>query len=943
MHVPIFDADNHLYETEDALTKFLPDRYKGAIDYVEVHGRTKIVVRGQISDYIPNPTFDVVARPGAQEEYFRNGNPEGKSRREIFGEPMRAIPAVPRAGAAHRADGRAGHRPRAHVPDPRQPRRGAHARRPRADPRRRSTPSTSGCTRPGRSTTRAASSPRRSSPCRSSSEAIEELEWVVERGAKVVLIRPAPVPGFRGPRSFGLPEFDPFWEKVVEHDILVAHALLRQRLRPLHERLDGQRQRDPAVPAAGVPDAVAVAPGRGRRRGAHLPRRAVPVPRAQGRRRSRTAAAGSSRCSSNLADVYKKMPQDFPEDPVEVFKRNIYISPFREEDLGALAELIGADHVLFGSDYPHPEGLADPAQLRRRARRAARRVDPQDHGRQPRPPHERRRTRRRVSTVRAAAGHDPRAGSRPPPSGSATGSRSSTATTRLTYAELLDEARRVRRRARGRRASSRATVSPSGRRTAPSGSSPSSGSSQAGAVLVPVNTRFKGAEAAEILAAQRRQGARHRHRLPRHRLRRACSRGRASTCPTSRPRRRRRTARPTGSVSAGTTSSARADRRGRGRGRPARRGGRRRRPVRHPLHLGHHRAPKGVVQTHGRTLQVATDWVAMTGLTAGDRYLMVNPYFHMFGLKAGILASVAAGATMLPEPVFDVDRVLARVGGRADHRASRRRRRSTRRSSTTPTATDHDLSSLRVAVTGAADIPVELIRRIDDELPFSVVITGYGLTEGGTAAATSPGDDAETIATTVGRPRPGLRAAHRRRQGRRRAGRASPARSCCAAAASCRTTSTIPRRPPPRCPPTAGSARATSASSTSAGYLRIVGRSKDMFIVGGFNAYPAEIENALLRHPDVRQAAVIGVPDERLGEVGMAFVVLAPGASVDRRRDRRVVPRPDGQLQGAAPRRARRRAARQRHRQGREGRAPTPGVARSASYLTSTSISTNTE
>ena len=90
---PVFDADNHMYETEDALTKFLPDRYKGAVDYIEVRGRKKIVVRGQISNYIPNPTFDVVARPGAQEDYFRKGNPEGKSRREIFGEPMRAIPA----------------------------------------------------------------------------------------------------------------------------------------------------------------------------------------------------------------------------------------------------------------------------------------------------------------------------------------------------------------------------------------------------------------------------------------------------------------------------------------------------------------------------------------------------------------------------------------------------------------------------------------------------------------------------------------------------------------------------------------------------------------------------------------------------------------------------------------------------------------------------------
>ena len=91
--IPIFDADNHMYETPEAMTKFLPKRYKGAIDYVEVDGRTKIVVQGQISDYIPNPTFDVVARPGAQEEYYRKGNPEGKSAREIFGEPMRAIPA----------------------------------------------------------------------------------------------------------------------------------------------------------------------------------------------------------------------------------------------------------------------------------------------------------------------------------------------------------------------------------------------------------------------------------------------------------------------------------------------------------------------------------------------------------------------------------------------------------------------------------------------------------------------------------------------------------------------------------------------------------------------------------------------------------------------------------------------------------------------------------
>ena len=90
---PVFDADNHMYETKDAFTKFLPKEFEGAIRYVEIDGRTKIAIRGQISEYIPNPTFDVVARPGAQEDYFRIGNPEGKSYREIIGKPMRAIPA----------------------------------------------------------------------------------------------------------------------------------------------------------------------------------------------------------------------------------------------------------------------------------------------------------------------------------------------------------------------------------------------------------------------------------------------------------------------------------------------------------------------------------------------------------------------------------------------------------------------------------------------------------------------------------------------------------------------------------------------------------------------------------------------------------------------------------------------------------------------------------
>ena len=287
--------------------------------------------------------------------------------------------------------------------------------------------------------------------------------------------------------------------------------------------------------------------------------------------------------------------------------------------------------------------------------------------------------------------------------------------------------------------------------------------------------------------------------------------------------------------------------------------------------------PKGVVQTHGRTLHVASDWVAMTGLAAGDRYLMVNPYFHMFGLKAGILASLVAGATMLPEPVFDVPRVLARVAEEGvtvlpgpptlyqailDH----------------PDRAQYDLSTLRVAVTGAADIPVELIRRIAAELPFRTIITGYGLTEAGTAAATGPGDDVATIATTVGRARPGfeLRIVDEK-------GDELPSGE--AGEILLRGASVMSHY----LDDPEASAAALSADGwlrtgdlgvvDETGCVRIVGRAKDMFIVGGFNAYPAEIENALLRHDDVKEVAVIGIPDARLGEVGMAFVVLRAGAS----------------------------------------------------------------
>jgi predicted TIM-barrel fold metal-dependent hydrolase len=358
LDIPVFDADNHLYETRDSLTQYLPDRYKTAVDYVDVRGRTKIVVRGQISEYIPNPTFDVVARPGAQEDYFRKGNPEGKSRREIFGEPMKSIPAFREPAARVELMDEQGLDRTLMFPTLAS----LIEERMRDDPdmchavihslnqwlhevwtfnyqqRIFTTPViTLGVV----------------------DKAVEELEWCVERGARVVLIRPAPAWGYRGPRSPGLAEFDPFWATVVEHDVLVAmHSSDSGYERYTNDWMGSDTEFLPFQPQAfrmlsqwrPVEDAVAALICHGAL--SRFPTAKVAV--------IENGSSWVEPLLKNLADTFKKMPQDFPENPIDVFKRNIYVSPFWEEDLVALAELIGEEHVLFGSDYPHPEGLADP-------------------------------------------------------------------------------------------------------------------------------------------------------------------------------------------------------------------------------------------------------------------------------------------------------------------------------------------------------------------------------------------------------------------------------------------------------------------------------------------------------------------------------------------------------------------------------------------------------
>jgi acyl-CoA synthetase (AMP-forming)/AMP-acid ligase II len=277
--------------------------------------------------------------------------------------------------------------------------------------------------------------------------------------------------------------------------------------------------------------------------------------------------------------------------------------------------------------------------------------------------------------------------------------------------------------------------------------------------------------------------------------------------------------------------------------------------------------PKGVMMNHRQTLRLYSEWCDLADLREGDRYLLVNPFFHTFGYKAGLVAALIRGATMVPMAVFDVDRVFEVV---ARERITMLPGPPTLYHSLLAGGGAHDLSSLRCAVTGSADIPVELIRRMKVELPFQSIMTGYGLTEAGTATATRPGDSFEDVATTVGTACDGVEV-----------GVADDGEVLVRGYSVMQGYLDDPVATAETIDPDGWLHTGDIGTLDDRGYLRIVGRKKDMFIVGGFNAYPAEIEGYLLEHPAVAQAAVIGVPDERLGEVGRAFVVARGPVSAD--------------------------------------------------------------
>ncbi len=289
--------------------------------------------------------------------------------------------------------------------------------------------------------------------------------------------------------------------------------------------------------------------------------------------------------------------------------------------------------------------------------------------------------------------------------------------------------------------------------------------------------------------------------------------------------------------------------------------------------------PKGVMSAHAPTIRAFSTWSRVVGLQPGDHYLIVNPFFHSFGYKAGWVAAFIQGATVYPEQVFDADKVLARI---TNDRISFMPGPPTLFLTMLahPRLRDFDISSLRVAVTGAASVPPVLITRMREELGISNVTTAYGLTEcGGCATICDPGDSAETVAGTCGRALPGTEVRCVDEAGR-------PVPTGQAGEVLLRGYHVMQGYFDDE----AATAEAIDADGwlhtgdvgvlDERGYLRITDRLKDMFIVGGFNCYPAEIERQLADHPAIAQVAVVGVPDERMGEVGCACVVRRAGAEL---------------------------------------------------------------
>ncbi|MCE2391003.1 MAG: amidohydrolase [Proteobacteria bacterium] len=353
----VFDADNHLYETPDSLTRYLPREHRKAIEYVQVRGRTKVAVRGTITDYIPNPTFDPVAAPGCHARFYQGDNPRGLTRRDMsvpvsplpgWREPEPRLALMDEQGLdrAFMYPSVANLVEKRTQDDPELTHAVMHALNEwmaevwSFDYRGRIFPT-----------------PVITLPI--VERAIEELDWVLERGARAVIMRPAPAVTLRGSRSIGLPEFDPFWARAQEAGVVVV---LHGTDSVVTEYVDlwepprtdnayaGSAFREVVSAHRDVSDCIASLICHGTL--SRFPRLKIAS--------VENGADWVAPLLRGLKLVHGRIPQDFAEDPVEVFRRNVWVSPFWETDIVELIGLIGAGQVLFGSDYPHPECIPEP-------------------------------------------------------------------------------------------------------------------------------------------------------------------------------------------------------------------------------------------------------------------------------------------------------------------------------------------------------------------------------------------------------------------------------------------------------------------------------------------------------------------------------------------------------------------------------------------------------
>ncbi len=287
---------------------------------------------------------------------------------------------------------------------------------------------------------------------------------------------------------------------------------------------------------------------------------------------------------------------------------------------------------------------------------------------------------------------------------------------------------------------------------------------------------------------------------------------------------------------------------------------------------------KGALSAHHQSIGVAATWADLGGVRPDDRYLVVNPFFHSFGYKIGILVGLLTGCALYPVATFDLEatmrlveteRITVLPGAPTIYQSIL----------ASPARGEHDLSSLRLAVTGAAVVPVVLIERMRQAAPEGLgidqVVTAFGMTEAVVVTMCREGDSAETVATTCGRAVPGMETRID-----------DPAED---------GTGELLVRGEHVMLGYLDDAEATAEAIDADGWLhtgdvglldergnlRITDRLKDMYISGGFNVYPAEVEQSLLRMDGVADVAVVGVPDERMGEVGKAYVVARDPGDAD--------------------------------------------------------------